>query len=292
MTASDTFISGKLLERRVWGAIRNIKDIMQWSDWELADRMGLTVSAYENYKRIGGLPISNILSFSDSVDLSLTDLLSFPPSAEEFKRKFKQDPTEIPEEYQLAAYSRRRTAAGMIHYCDSSFGPSVTDRILRSLGVKRVALAYEDLFISVKFAIDFLDALNAWGRLDLQAINGVGKHFFISNAGAGLKAQFSQCKTKKDVYEQFFSEIGSHLEMNAHYGLYFVSDNRLIVRMQEGDAIKEMDYRDSFSSLNLCSYRAGVAGGIATLAGHAPSASRQIKCRGRGDPMCLYEIDL
>lgn len=208
-------------------------------------------------------------------------------SALALKRERPQD--TLPEKYQKAAFSRRRSVVTSVDFLESRFGWRLRADALNKLELPESVVQNPYGAISVQCIVDLCTYLKRRG-FTTNDFFAMGVYSYEACKDTLLGRVFSELRNPTEIYEVFITEAMKLFESNCRYTIHRLSPGYVFIEVtSDRDVAAKLKVRH-IGSKELCEFKAGLAASIPLFHGLPAAKVREVKCVHRGDSTCLFEI--
>lgn len=259
------------------------------SEW--AEVLRLTPSRYAELREGSHkLELASLLSLCEYTHLGIEAFLKGKYDLKIVSERFSGQQNLLPERYQVAAFSKRRTALYFLDYIEEKHGWRWRNRVLRNLQVSESVFSEPDAPINVQFLTDMMTYLKDQRFHDREFFQ-VGLHSRIVNQNAPWALALGRFKDPAQAYESLILDLMSQVERNSTYEITQLHEGHCRVESRSIDAVAESLGVKYIGSYEGCRQRAGA---LACVPGylHLPYAHvQETLCQHRGDTVCRFEVD-
>jgi hypothetical protein len=236
------------------------------------------------------LPASSCILLADHLQIRLDALMSGRIDYAALEKQVNGGGDALPERYSVGTFSRRRTSLHLIDYCDQHIGWDFTDRMLKTLQLRRAAFSDPDAMICMTAPVDLSDMI---GQVtgDMKLLFNAGANSLKVNKNSPFADAIRKSGSIRRAYELLFTELMGFFDAKNHvYWITHIDDSSCTFESKCHDELTDTLKVSKVGSTYTCATRAGVAAAVAGFLGAPLPYVVESQCQHRGDPVCRFHI--
>jgi len=278
--------------KALWKTFSKIQRVLGVRDGELAEMLCLSIKDFTRLRHEQReLSTSKIFSLADILHVSVENIWKDEIDYRALVESFHGNQAHIPERYDHAAFSKRRTAVTLVGFSEAAWGTTFANLTLRHFQIHPAALFRPDKMINIHFLTDFCAYLKRQGVAQNRFYE-MGRFSVASNRGSALDQAIQKEKNARGVYERVFEElVNVYYDKNWNYGIRQLSNDHAVASIEPRQEVLAALGAGNMGSHLLCLFKAGVTASLLGYKGLTDAKVTHPKCRHKGDSECLYDID-
>jgi len=286
-------VTGRKRIPNTWAVVERIRRTLKLSDAEIADMLLITPDDLKNLKERGkDISANRIFSLAERLNLGFDTIMSGQIDYQALHQHFSGNKTYLPERYQKAALSRRRTTLFILNYIEKNYGWRERLSILHHFQLNEAIFANPDEPISFQFASDLCEFLYRY-KLGEAGLAQIGVESFLSANTVQVKQELADCSSVGEIYERMCSTlIHKYFERNFIYRVVKMDHERCTVSATPNSQLIEMlGSKSIVGNPATAIVRRGIAAAYPAILGLPTASVHQSACVYQGDREIRYEID-
>ncbi len=276
---------------KLWENIESIRWSLRFSHKDVADMLLLTLKEYETLKqKKAALSAKSIMNFTLQLEIDPLKLIEGTIDIMALVQRRYSDRAYIPERYQVAAFSRRRTSIHILDYLNKRIGPKYVDSILWKFDLDRAAFTNPDLTINIRFLTDLCSHLHQHGA-SYDTFYQMGVNSTSVNKDSPFAILMRGSRSVLDAYDLQINHLSHFYDQNYNYRILFGDSTSVVIESTQRENVLNLLQTPSFGSTYVCTARSGVMAAMAGLMGLPVAHSQETHCIHRGDSACRYHVN-
>lgn len=270
-----------------WTNLESIKNVMQLSDDEFSNSLGLTKSELNKFKIRGATPpLLSVFQIAEKYNFHLEDLLN-----SQFKLIFNKNnatSNSLNQRYTSGAYSKTRPITNILNYVEVNFGERAKINLLRKFQLNEDFISNPNSSVNIHLISDialYLKDLYNFSNLDFFKM-GQRTPYVASNQV--ITDKLSQYRKIKDMYVHFVEEMSPMFDYNYDYKIKSLNAVEMIIdSIPRSEVLDELEIRQSdFGNNQVCLTRMGVISSVPVARFGKDSFSRVTKVKSLYEGEC------
>jgi len=257
----------------------------------MCDRLELTLAEFQRLRETRDAPPATAcILLADHLHLRLDALMAGRIDFAALERQINGGGDALPERFSVGTFSRRRTSLHLIDYCDRNLGWAFTDRMLKTLQLRRAAFTNPDDMICMRAPVDLSDII---GQVtgDMKLLFNAGANSLKVNKNSPFADTIRKSGSIRRAYELLFTELMGFFDARNHvYRVTHIDDSSCTFESTCHDELTDTLQVSKVGSTYTCATRAGVAAAVAGFLGAPLPYVVESLCQHRGDPVCRFHI--
>lgn len=273
----------------IWETLYRVKQTLDFSDLEFADRLRLTQNQYLQAKNKTAPSMYNIEALTEELGIDFEILIKGKIDYRALLARWNGNKQYIPEYYQLGAFSKKRTSMNILGYLETIHGWALKDRVLRHFQMHESAFLNPEDTISVNFVSDLTAHLAKWGFQDQDLVN-MGRFSVIMNKGS-IGKDLVDCRRPEDIFEKIIFELSSRFDKNSIYDFKSFRKHTCIISATPNKDLYDILKIKTLGNVHTCASRKGVISSFPGYLDLQDANVKEVSCIHKGDQSCDYLID-
>jgi hypothetical protein len=275
----------------LYATVENLRLATGVTHLQWAEVLRLTASEYERLKQgHSELSTPSLFSLCQYVDLSVEAILLGNVDLKAVSERFSGNHDYLPDCYQVAAFSRRRTALYFLDFVESQHGWYWRNRILRHLQVSEALFKSPDSPVNIQFMTDMMGYLKKNGFRDEDFFN-VGLNSRIVNQNAPWAIELGRLGDPAQAFESLILDLMSQVERNSTYQITRLGEGQCRVESKSNVDVASALGLKHVSSREGCFQRAGALACVPGYQNLPLARVTETRCEHLGDSVCRFEVD-
>jgi len=236
------------------------------------------------------LPLQSLVHLCDQLSLDLQSLVLDQVDYRALSEHYLGNDFYLPESFELAATSRRRTLWNILKYLEVHYGWVWVDRVLKRFQLRLSVFSDLSQTISVGMIDKILQYLCSQGFSD-RDLMGVGQYSVLAFHDTAFGQELLKVDNPKSAYEYMLDGVMYHVERNWHYETVSSVPSLFVCRSRSREELADAFKTTRYTSPATCLMRAGFISGLIGHLGLPMARVRETKCIHRGDSECRFEAE-
>lgn len=277
---------------QIWETVERIRRSLQLSHGAIASLLQMSPRLYWKYRRRKRPPsLHSFTDFALALRLSVDSVYAGNIDFRSLRLHFRGKRDYLPERYQCAAFSRRRTSVYLLDYIERFHGWRARDAILRRFQLTEELLSDPDGSINIRFLTDLCKYLRETGVPDHEFVR-MGSYSVITNRNTPLGKLFASFRHPYVAYERLFSGlIGQYYDENFQYRLLRMNSSECLMEARQNQDVASALGLKALGSRQTCDARLGAMLSLPGYLSLPYSKARKLACQHEGDSTCRYFVD-
>lgn len=169
--------------------------------WSQPHKFFLSDKQISLFESFYGIPIDELAYSSEKIQL--------------LRKRFNDNPTSLPEKYELGASSYVRSSFYILKYLSFLNGQEFVDKLVTKLDVHPLYLENVDNKINIQFITDLLNQCKILG-FDKEHFKNLASSMFLSIENTSIENLFSTVNSYEEFYHSL-EKMACHFDSNFDY---------------------------------------------------------------------------
>jgi len=277
--------------KKFWKSVERLRKLAKFSHAQMADLLIMTDKNYEIRNESKTPPNAmGVLSLTKQFNLDPRNFVAGNVDWDTLVRRLSGHSDAIPERYNVAAFSRRRTSNHVLSYLDRNLGSDYVSDLLNRFDLTERVFSDPDAYINLQFLTDLCDHLTKLG-LQSNQFKAIGYESARINKNLGFSQHILESLKIKDVYAFLVDNLMGYFDRNYKYRVVRLTETSCIVEAEQNQDVADALGKKAIGSTATCQIKAGVGASFPMSLGLPVADVRETKCVHRGDPICTFEFN-
>lgn len=279
------------IKRNLLNFIRDFKISLNLSDAEMAEQLRLTPG---NYAKVASgkieIPLVALYDLLEKQNICFESIMNNTVNYLVISESAKGNLTYLPEKYQRAANSSRRSALYMLNYINRRFGWQHRLSILRKLQLNESVLKNPDDKNNIFLSIDICNSVLKTGSA--QDVVEMGRNFSTFAQTHSFASSFKQARNSSEAYEIMFTGIlEKYVENNYIWKIKKLNNETCVLSGSPNPDVKS-EIGTQIINPAMCHLRHGFISSIPSFIAQPVANVKKISCLCHGNISCDYLITM
>lgn len=272
--------------------IERLKSISRLTEYEWLDLIELSWKNYQQF-RMGfqNLNHRSLDQIGNHFKISPEDIILNKLNFRDIAVKVEKNEPSVTDYYMVAPYSRRRTTITSIEFLEETYGWRIKQDVLKNFSLKESALIDPFAPISMRLITEICSYLKQ-RQFNKHDFYSMGAYTVKGNRNSILAKTLAQADSVQSLYHHLINNMMSLFETNSEYKYVQINTTEGIATMKSvGDIANELNVR-YLGNEQICQLKVGFCASIPSYLGLPFANVQHIACEHKGDPSCVFKIDL
>lgn len=257
--------------------------------------IGTKESQYKSLVKLPNrLSIESVMAVSQQYNLNIEQLLNGEIDLLALSHHFSGNHHFIPDRYNVAAFSRKRTVLNNLEYLQEKIDWNARHHLLKKMQISEASLHDEKENINLRFFEDFYTITKQDFGFTEKDFVAIGQRTVSRFLDAPIAQEFRSCRTLLEVYGRLVGDLLNLYEKhNCFYKITKVSGTKITIHVTSNPDVASAFGVKHIGSASVCQFKLGVFGATPLyLHRKLPmAATKKLECEHWGDKACIFEID-
>jgi hypothetical protein len=273
-----------------WNSVEKLRKTARLKHSEVAELLMITDRHYKGRYESSRPPHAmGVLSLTRKFELDPRKFIAGNIDWAVLTRRIQGDMTALPERYEVAANSRRRTSIHVLSYLKRTKGDNYVHDLVRKFDLTEAAFVDPNQFVNINLLTDLSDFLVTQGATK-RDLYEMGAESSRVNKNMGFSRPILESLKIKDAYQLQIDHLMGYFDRNYQYRVGQLKDDFCTLESVQNKEVTDALRVKWHGSTNVCAVREGVIASFPQCFGLPRANVYETHCVHRGDPKCIFAI--